>query len=71
MNSITYAFILFRLVDNVTIPIRFEDCDKIYCLEWTELLQVDNGLSFATYNELETGVDVLTPWKDGRGPHIH
>ena len=60
-----------RLVENATIPIRFEDCDKIYRLEWTELLQVDNELPFAAYDELETGVDVLAPWKDGRGSHIH
>ena len=41
-----------HLVENATIPIRFEDCDKIYRLEWTELLQVDNELPFAVYNEL-------------------
>ena len=31
-----------HLVENATIPIFFEDCDKIYHLEWTELVQVDN-----------------------------
>ena len=57
------------LVENATIPIRFEDYDRIYDLEWTELLQVDGEMPFAAYEELEKGMEVLAPWKDGKGSH--
>ena len=64
------SFFFSVLVENATIPIRFEDYDKIYDLEWTELLQVDIEIPFAAYEELEKGMEVLAPWKDGRGSHI-
>ena len=60
----------FLLVENATIPIQFEDYDKVYALEWTELLQVGSEMPFAMYEELEVGMEVLASWKDGRGSHI-
>ena len=55
------------IVDDAIVPVRFLEDQKIYPIDWTELLQVGSEIPFQEYDDLQLGIHVLPPWSDGSG----
>ena len=54
-------------VENATVPIQFLEGQKVYHLQWDELLTVEAELPFEVYEDLQAGTHVLAPWCDKDG----
>lgn len=61
----TFFPFFLSTVESATIPVQFNDHNKVYHLLWTELLQCGSELPFASYEDIVVGSDVLAPWQYG------
>ena len=54
--------------EDATIPIIFKDSqNKVYHLDWTELLTCDSELPFESFDDVKPGLTLMAPWTDRTG----
>lgn len=58
---------LFAVGEGSTVPVKFPDEEKIYVIQWEELLTINNEIPFEALSELRVGVPVRAPWTDAGG----